>query len=189
MPRHRTGGSFKAGKEHRFYGMKRPKHALKLKENAMERIKREGEHMKRCPSCKILKSITDFDKNIKGRRGVQPYCNPCRRRQAKIWREKHKGRLKPMFKKVRDDLKKEVLAFYSENPKHPACRKCGIDDIDVLCIDHIHNDGGKFRKESKGGMGGANVYRWLRKNNFPEGHQTLCMNCNLKKELVKNRAS
>ena len=42
-------------------------------------------------------------------------------------------------------------------------------------MDHIDIDGGyKDRKISHG----VALYRWLKKNNFPEGFQVLCWNCN-----------
>ena len=65
------------------------------------------------------------------------------------------------------------------------CAQCRIHDIDVLTIDHIHNNGAVERRTLKK-YGGIDFYRHLRKNGYPDGYQVLCMNCNLKKE-VKNR--
>lgn len=56
------------------------------------------------------------------------------------------------------------------------CNCCGLDDPRFLSIDHINGDGNLHRRE----IGGA-LYHWLRKNNYPEGFQTLCYNCNLAK--------
>lgn len=54
-----------------------------------------------------------------------------------------------------------------------ACARCQFSDIRALSIDHINGDGAKHRKE----IGGGRIYRWLLKQDFPEGFQVLCMNC------------
>ena len=55
------------------------------------------------------------------------------------------------------------------------CVCCGETIIEFLTIDHINGGGTKHRKEVVGGR----LYDWLIKNNFPEGYQILCMNCNM----------
>lgn len=67
-------------------------------------------------------------------------------------------------------VKKEVLTHYGNGKC--ACVRCGFDDIRALSIDHIEPIGEKKRFSS-----GYAFYRWLIKNSFPEGYQTLCMNC------------
>ena len=62
------------------------------------------------------------------------------------------------------------------------CACCGESIEQFLSIDHINNDGAQHRKQmnpNSGGNGkGTSIYGWLKKNNYPEGFQTLCMNCN-----------
>jgi hypothetical protein len=53
---------------------------------------------------------------------------------------------------------------------HLACVHCGYTDIRALTIDHANGLNGRKRESS-------NIYYWLRVHNFPEGYQTLCMNC------------
>lgn len=79
--------------------------------------------------------------------------------------------------------KREVLAHYSPDGI-PQCTECGIADIDVLCLDHINNDGAKQRQLTRGGRIPYNI---IKQQGFPEGFQTLCANCNLKKELERKR--
>jgi hypothetical protein len=55
------------------------------------------------------------------------------------------------------------------------CNCCGESEPSFLSIDHVNNDGAAQRKEI--GSGGERIYKWLVKNNFPEGYQVLCMNC------------
>lgn len=68
------------------------------------------------------------------------------------------------------NLKQTVLTHYGNGKC--ACVNCGFDDIRALSIDHINNDGAKQRKS-----GVLRIYNWLVENNYPEGYQTLCMNC------------
>ena len=67
------------------------------------------------------------------------------------------------------------------------CTECGISDIEVLDIDHVNNNGAEQRRI---GMWGYNLYRFLKKNNWPKNdYQLLCRNCNWKKELKRRRES
>jgi len=58
------------------------------------------------------------------------------------------------------------------------CQCCGETQIEFLAIDHINNDGNIHRKQIK-----TNIFDWLIKNNFPDGFQVLCHNCNLSKSF------
>ena len=70
-----------------------------------------------------------------------------------------------------------VLIHYSGKP--PFCKCCREERIEFLSVDHTRGGGRKHRKEIRGGAG--SFYRWLEKNNFPEGFTILCHNCNLSK--------
>lgn len=61
------------------------------------------------------------------------------------------------------------------------CRCCGQNEFLFLTIDHISNDGNIHRKTMKS----LTIYRWLIKNNLPDGFQTLCMQCNFAKGKLK----
>lgn len=61
------------------------------------------------------------------------------------------------------------------------CNICGIMEIDMLTIDHINDDGAAHRKNSEA----KTIYNWLNKNNFPDGYQVLCYNCNCTKNYTK----
>lgn len=58
-----------------------------------------------------------------------------------------------------------------------SCQCCGESDIDMLQIDHVYGNGANQRRE----MTNSRFYIWLRDNNFPDGYQTLCANCNASK--------
>jgi len=80
-----------------------------------------------------------------------------------------------LFKAYQNRL--EVLKAYSgEKPK---CACCGEEHIEFLTVDHIN--GRKDVPET-----GQRLYRWLKINNYPEGFQVLCMNCNYAKGKFGN---
>ena len=81
------------------------------------------------------------------------------------------GDMKRRANKSRKLLKEQVLTHYGGGKL--ACIKCGFTDERALTIDHIDGNGNQHRKEVKR----QNLYRWLRRADYPEGFQTLCMNC------------
>ena len=58
------------------------------------------------------------------------------------------------------------------------CSCCGEAELAFLTIDHVNNDGHKYRKKTGGQRNGGNNYLWAIKNDFPPGLQVLCYNCN-----------
>jgi hypothetical protein len=72
--------------------------------------------------------------------------------------------------KVRLLLKENVLSHYGNEKL--ACVKCGYSDIRALSIDFIQ--GGH---SGSGFPSGQLLYRYLKRNGYPKGWQTLCMNC------------
>lgn len=76
------------------------------------------------------------------------------------------------------------LVYYSGSLE-PKCIMCGYDDIRALSIDHINGGGGEHRRELLR-YGKSFSYKWLIDNNFPDGYQILCMNCQFIKKLVNN---
>ncbi len=113
--------------------------------------------------------------------------------KRKIWREKNKDKLriqhteamrkyraqKPQKSrdanmKRRNKLKQMAYDRYGG----AICACCGEIEPAFLSIDHINNDGYTHRQN---GLGGFSIYDWLKKHNFPDGFQILCMNCNMGK--------
>jgi len=79
------------------------------------------------------------------------------------------------YNKIRNAaIRQEVLDHYGNK-----CVCCGETTPEFLAIDHINGGGNKHRKEVGGS--GPVMYRWLKKNNYPEGFQILCHNCNMAK--------
>lgn len=117
-------------------------------------------------------------------------------RLAREWRQKHPERSKELklksyyrhreenlilMRKSGQEAKKEVLILYGNGKC--ACAICGESRLACLSIDHIHGNGYEHRKRVGGG---SLLYRWLIRNNYPEGFQTLFMNCQfIKREEAK----
>jgi len=81
------------------------------------------------------------------------------------------------LKRLRAELKAEVLSHYSKGTMICAC--CGETEPRFLSLDHIHGGGNKHRREVN--ARGIGLYRLLRKQGYPDGFQVLCMNCNFAK--------
>lgn len=88
------------------------------------------------------------------------------------WREEHRMSNRDATRRYNQRIKLEVITHYGGGKS--ACVKCGFNDIRALSIDHIEGKGAEHRKIVGSGVG---FYRWLKKHDYPEGFQTLCMNC------------
>jgi len=116
----------------------------------------------------------------------------------KNWRDKNKKTIKEKAaiygnlpqtieqrKQYRADIKIKVFTHYCGGDVK--CNKCPYTDIRALSIDHINGDGSEHRKLiNKRGIG---FYNWLIKNNYPEGFQVLCMNCQFIKRDENNESN
>ena len=120
----------------------------------------------------------------------------ARARYAERHPEKIKARrvagaekLKEYCKQRRADIRVRVLTHYSPNSVL-GCSwgGCLVDDIDMLVLDHIE-DNGAVERRALGGINarGWNFYGYLEQLKFPTGYQTLCCNHNHKKELLRSR--
>jgi hypothetical protein len=90
-------------------------------------------------------------------------------------------RRKPIIRQHNLELKIDVCTHYGNGVC--ACIRCGFDDIRALSIDHINGCGVEARKKETAGV---SFYRKLKKNNYPSGFQTLCMNCQFIKRIENN---
>ena len=100
------------------------------------------------------------------------------RKSAKKYYESHKEEI-AKYKRERNELfKTQVLEHYG-----PICACCGETHKEFLTVDHVNGEGYIHRKNTKL----PRSSEWLARNNFPEGFQILCMNCNYLKgnEKVK----
>lgn len=74
-------------------------------------------------------------------------------------------------------LKQDVISAYGSQ-----CVCCGETRSDVLVLDHVNNDGAKHRRLVSVGHKkpprSFGMWRWARKNHFPDSLRLLCFNCN-----------
>lgn len=102
--------------------------------------------------------------------------------KRKQYYQKNKNVIKQKTKKYYESWKtyNKFITIFHYTEGRMMCQNCDEDIIELLTIDHIEGGGNKHRKET----GKANLYVWLRKNNYPQGFQILCYNCNLVKPKV-----
>lgn len=95
----------------------------------------------------------------------------------KRYRDKPENKLKARIqeRKVRLSWKTIVFDHYTNGKNTCQCYDESI--FNFLTVDHIHGGGNQERKSGKY----HNVYKYLIDNNFPDGFQILCMNCNFAK--------
>lgn len=157
---------------------------------------------------KNVKKCSRCGTEINPKRRQDYYCRNCWNEYQRQWRKKNRDKVKKtnkkwkknnpeiykefrkrQYTKYRDRRLKEerekrqenrriVINHYSKGENNCAC--CKENQINFLSIDHMNNDGAKHRREIRGISGGP-FYSWLIKNNFPEGLQILCFNCNFAK--------
>lgn len=91
--------------------------------------------------------------------------------------------------KRRAKNKFEVLSHYSPNGVlRCSWDGCLIDDVDMLVLDHIDNNGEAEKRKLGGSNGRGHLfYQRLKSLRFPDGYQTLCCNHNHKKEILRIR--
>lgn len=89
------------------------------------------------------------------------YCRNCMRDRNNRIRNTHRHRDRQI-----------VIEHYGGK-----CACCGEIIYEFLAIDHV-NGGGRLHRRQ---IGHGRLARWLIKNNFPDGFQILCHNCNFAK--------
>lgn len=158
---------------------------------------------KTCRACKQLKAFTKFYRNRLSPDGLDYSCRECKAAESLARRTKRKangtchcgGALREGFKNCavcakrhsdwratnldytqkkgyewRKNVREQVFAHYGK-----ICICCQEARLELLTIDHMNGGGNRHRKEVGSG---PTFYRWLIKQGFPLGYQTLCYNCN-----------
>ncbi len=130
-----------------------------------------------CTACKRSLSSSSFHKYKAKKNGLKSACRECISKTHAKHHLNNKEQRNAKNRRYRADLKKEVYDHYGST-----CQCCGESDPAFLSVDHIGNDGADHRREISNGRhrwgGGERTYNWIKKNNFPDTFQILCINCN-----------
>jgi hypothetical protein len=124
----------------------------------------------RCKVCDDRRKVW-WRKNHPVARSRDPF---SRQRASEKYRMKYPERCKSAGAKHRYKLRQDILDGYRRK-----CACCGETEEAFLTIDHVNNNGAAHRRSVKG----ENIYRSIRKNNYPPEYQLLCMNCNWAKRV------
>lgn len=121
----------------------------------------------------------------------QNLSNECKLRRKEACKERYRSdpdRFKLNSQRHRERTKLAILTHYSPN-KTLGCswKDCDVTDIDILTLDHIHDDGAADRRSKTQGWAGGPFYQALKTLGLPEGYQTLCCNHNQKKRVTALR--
>lgn len=140
----------------------------------------DGSEVISCCHCKFYLPRDAFNPILTRKPYVQAYCKKCR---ADTWKtdsrsEHRRERNRLNYQRTKKAYRLDSLCQYSKtNP--PSCACCGESQYEFLAIDHINGGGNAHRREHNIG----NISIWLHANNWPEGFQVLCHNCNMAKGL------
>ena len=89
------------------------------------------------------------------------------------WAENNRELIRQRANAKNAEIRIDVLQAYGNQ-----CACCGEKEPKFLAIDHI-NGGGNKHRQSVGAS--STFYRWLKRNDYPEGYQILCHNCKMAK--------
>lgn len=98
------------------------------------------------------------------------------------WKKINSCTIEYKLKRRFSDTLHKMNCFFIYSDGNMKCNKCGFDDVDALTIDHINNNGNDERKNIYK-CSGTGFFRWLTRNNYPDGYQVLCRNCNWIKHI------
>lgn len=173
--------------------------------------------IKKCYQCQRDFSLENFCKNKSKPDGLADNCKQCKSAADREYQAKSKDKIKirrhqyylknkdeitekvnlyiknnrvkhnAWGTKAKNKLKNEVLSHYCDDGA--VCKMCGEDELGVLSIDHIDGNGAEHRRQIFGNNRtcGYNFYRWLKRNNYPDGFQVLCFSCQYRKRLIEMR--
>jgi len=142
-------------------------------------------HIPICRKCGI--PLTDENWYPSYKRKCDYVCKKCKYEHAKEWNQNNKDRMNQLKKVWRQNNRDKVNQSQRESHRQlndevidaygGKCACCGETRKEFLSIDHIDGNGNKQKKEI-GVRTSQEFYCWLKQNNYPEGFQVLCFNCN-----------
>lgn len=131
--------------------------------------------LKVCSMCSIPKSLEEFYK--RGSTGKRmAHCRTCHVQWTLRWHSENKELHAKQMQDRKLVLKLEAMEHYGK-----VCACCQEPREKFLELDHINNDGAEHRQKVGRWRVGVNMFRLLKKLEWPLGFQFLCSNCNMAK--------
>ena len=128
-----------------------------------------------CRRCDVVLTEENFSPGQ--RRWKNRVCIPCNRKYQLEHFRKHRDRYCQTQRERNARYRAEMIAAYGGR-----CMCCGESEETFLTVDHVNNDGHRYRGQTV--RGGTGLCNWLRKFGYPkDGFQLLCWNCNAGKAL------
>ena len=106
--------------------------------------------------------------------GYQVLCSNCNTKKARLTAKENADAgttLQRKYYRRTIRMKKDIFSHHMHDGKIQ-CSCCGVDDIDVLCLDYKNYSDLKVTT-----YGGRELYLWIRKNGYPSMFRILCSNC------------
>jgi len=95
--------------------------------------------MKICTTCKLPKSLTEFNKNRCRKDGYQTFCRDCGKiRSKRYYSENRENHIKVTISRKREIVKANQQLLCEYLCTHP-CVDCGEKDIIALDFDHLRD--------------------------------------------------
>jgi len=123
-----------------------------------------------CRECGVM--LTDENWYVSDKKRYSYICKKCNYKRNKKWQQNNRDRYNQLQREECYRLINKVINKYGGK-----CACCGETRREYLSIDHINGSVNKHKKEM-GFSSSQALYHWLRENNYPEGFQVLCFNCN-----------
>uniref|UniRef100_A0AAT9JH61 ORF62 n=1 Tax=Nitrosopumilaceae spindle-shaped virus TaxID=3065433 RepID=A0AAT9JH61_9VIRU len=98
-------------------------------------------------------------------------------------RDRYIIKQKQRFQIYKVEIKIEVLTHYGNGKLQCIC--CKQEGIAFLTLDHINGREENDRGRNPNKKSGVRLWALLKKQNYPEGYQTLCWNCNCARQINK----
>lgn len=98
--------------------------------------------------------------------------------EKKAYKKRHPEKAQDTAKRWLQRIRRDILSHYSHGTM--ICANCGESHLGFLEIDHINGGGKQHRREING-----NLFKWLKDNNYPEGYQVLCSDCNHRRVVAE----
>lgn len=125
-----------------------------------------------CNSCRNERPVASYARRKD--RSVTRVCKDCINAQTKGRYHKRLISKRAWAKENSRKVREAAISHYGT-----VCACCGESDIGFLTIDHINDDDAEHRRLN----GRMPIQHILKRDNYPEGFQILCYNCNLGRQF------